>query len=120
MKKFILLSLITVFVLESCNSNSSSIPTDEETSIFKKNVETFQIWKKSHEVEDVGMFMEILSDTLQWSPPNYDGKILGKEDLKAALSEVYFPLFENIKFTEGVGLPFTQTHQDTGGFNFFI
>jgi len=118
MKKFILLSVIIVFILGGCNSNLSSIPTDEETSIFIKNVETFQIWKKSHEVEDVEMFMEILSDTLQWSPPNYEGNILGKEDLKAALSEVYFPLFENIKFTEGVGLPYPDPPGYWGGSTF--
>ena len=118
MKKFILLLVIAVYVLEGCNSNPLSIPTSEETSIFKKNIETFQIWKKSHEVEDVGMFMEILSDTLQWSPPNYEGKILGKEDLKAALSGVYFPLFENIRFVEGEGLPYPNPPGYWGGSTF--
>lgn len=118
MKKTIFLLAFYMLLIVGCSPATQDRPTEAEVSVFKKNVSTFQIWKKSHELEDIDMFMDILADSLQWSPPNYEGEILGKKELKAALSEVYFPLFENIQFTEGEGLPYPDAPGYWGGSTF--
>lgn len=115
MKKVLFLLSISMIAFSACAPAPQSGPTAAQKATFKKHVETFQIWKKSHELEDVDMFMDILSDSLQWSPPNYEGKILGKNELRTALSEVYFPLFDSINFNEGEGLPYPDAPAYWGG-----
>ncbi|MGB2475826.1 MAG: hypothetical protein ACPIB2_03975 [Flavobacteriaceae bacterium] len=117
MRNSLFFLFVSALIFTSCNQTESG-PTAEQKMIFKQQLEIFEVYKKSHEEEDIEMFKNILSDSLQWSPPNFDGKILGKTDILTALEEVYFPLFDNIKFNEGVGLPYDNPPAYWGGSSF--
>jgi hypothetical protein len=57
---------------------------------------------QAHSDEDLEKQKELLSDSLEYSPPYYNGNTwLGKADLLPILKK-YHEDFENIKFTEGI------------------
>ena len=48
--------------------------------------------------------MSVVADSVQWSPPQYNGgELLGYEDFKAA-GQYYFDNFDEITFNPGDGL----------------
>lgn len=74
---------------------------------FEKNAAVLAKFLKAHSDEDIDAQAALLSDTLKWSPPHFNGnKWLGKEDYLAVLKN-YHDNFENIKYTEGIILPNT-------------
>ena len=70
--------------------------------IFERNWKAFE----KHHVggvinKDIDRFAALYSDSLKWSPLNWNGnKILGKEDLKAA-AQSYMENFDDISFEPG-------------------
>ncbi len=106
-------SLITLalFAFTACQPPANEQNTDfaaaEESDLpnyaaFNKKAEVLRSFFKAHGDEDLEAQKAILSDTLQWSPPYYNGnEWLGKEDYVAALQS-YHDEYENIKFHEGI------------------
>lgn len=79
-------------------------PESPDYAAFDKKVGVVRSFIKAHSDENLGVLTEILSDTMQWSPPAYNGnKMLGKADFLAALKN-YHDNFDNIKFVEGIPL----------------
>ena len=71
---------------------------------FDKNVEAARAFIKAHCDEDLEAMKSMVADTMQWSPPNFNGnEWLGKDEYMAALKS-YHDNFENITFTEGITL----------------
>ncbi|MBT8184437.1 MAG: nuclear transport factor 2 family protein [Eudoraea sp.] len=108
--------LITVIVLAGLAlSGCKEVTTVEESETtvqdapdsadFDKKVAVIRAFFKAHCDEDLEAQKAILSDTVKWSPPHYNGnQWLGKEDLLAALKG-YHDAFENIKYQEGIVMP---------------
>jgi len=101
--KFSLFYLLVSLFLLSCDLSTIKPEESKNDKIrFEKNWKAFE---KHHvggvELKDLELFSELYSDTLKWSPPNWNNnQILGKEDLKMAAKN-YMDNFENLKFTPG-------------------
>ncbi|MBN98039.1 MAG: hypothetical protein CME16_02145 [Gemmatimonadetes bacterium] len=96
---YILISLLFI----ACNTQNSDRPiTDDDNAIFERNWKAFE----QHHVggvisKDIDHFMALYSDSVKWSPPNWNGNvILGKEDLKSA-AQFYMDNFDEISFKPG-------------------
>ena len=114
---FYSLIALTLLLFVSCKETTSANKAEvEETKevkkttaapdydAFNKKVATLRSFLKAHENEDLNAQKELLTDTLKWSPPYYNGnQILGKEDYLAVLKN-YQDNFENINYTEGIRL----------------
>ncbi len=87
----------------ACNTAHAVKPIyDDDNVIFENNWKAFE---KHHvggiKSKDIGQFIALYSDSLKWSPPNWNGNvILGKEDLKAA-AQSYMDNFDDISFEPG-------------------
>ena len=117
--KYQLISVISIALLVavSCQpapEQPAEQPASEEPdyALFNKKIEVIRSMFQAHSDENLEALNNLLADTLQWSPPQYNGnQWLGKEDLLAAL-EAYHNDFDNIQFHEGIaGL------DDTAGAN---
>jgi hypothetical protein len=111
------LMVLALLALAACKQPASEEPTEAaeaaetteaaeapDYAAFDKNVAIIRSFMKAHEDENFDLQMGLLSDTLKWSPPNYNGnEWLGKEEYVAALKG-YHDNYENIKFTEGIVL----------------
>lgn len=100
--------LLAVLILIGCKEQASQTEMAEETTEapdyadFEKKVEMIRTFYKAHGEEDMEALSAMLSDTLVWSPPAWNGnQMLGKEDLLAALKS-YHDNFENIQWHEGI------------------
>ena len=87
----------------TCNTVHAVNPiSDDDNVIFERNWKAFE----KHHVggvinKDINRFAALYSDSVKWSPPNWNGnKILGKEDLKAA-AQSYMDNFDDISFEPG-------------------
>lgn len=100
----ILLALLTIV---ACKQQEAAVAEEivaPDYAAFDKNVDIIRSFLKAHCDENLDALSGILSDTLVWSPPAYNGnKMLGKEDFIAALKN-YHDNFDSIKFTEGISL----------------
>lgn len=99
----IILALLTIL---ACKQQETVVeePESPDYAAFDKNVDIIRSFLQAHSDESVDALSGILSDTLIWSPPAYNGnKMLGKKDFLAALKN-YHDNFDNIKFTEGISL----------------
>jgi hypothetical protein len=110
----IILILFFLLTIVSCKQ-----PTEAPVEVVEENTETadapdyaafdakvavIRAFTKAHEDENLALQTELLSDTLKYSPPTYNGnKWLGKTEYLAALKG-YHKDFDNIKFTEGIAL----------------
>ncbi|MBT8282084.1 MAG: nuclear transport factor 2 family protein [Muriicola sp.] len=108
-KQLITLTVIGLFALSACKQAAPEEEmTQKETpnyAAFESKVAIISAFYKAHEAENLEALGNMLSDTLQWSPPQYNGnQWLGKEDLMAALKN-YHENFEDIRFTSGVVTP---------------
>jgi len=105
------LIMLAVLVLFGCKEkeqetemavNESEAP---DYASFAKKVAIVRAFYQAHTDEDLEAQKAMLSDTLKWSPPDYNGnKWLGKEDYVTALKG-YHDAFENIKYAEGIVMP---------------
>ena len=101
-----LLALATLFGCKETAQAESEVVAEEaegpDYADFDRKVAVIAAFYEAHGNEDLGAVTEMLSDTMQWSPPGYNGgKWLGKEDLLGAL-KAYHDGFEDIKYTSGI------------------
>ena len=109
--KLLSLALLAVATLFGCKQTAEAEAEEEmateevagpDYADFERKVGIISDFYEAHGNEDLAAQTAMLSDTLEWSPPNYNGnKWLGKEDFIAALKG-YHDTFDNIKFTPGV------------------
>ena len=111
--KWIGLMLVAVLAMLACKEQTSEMTMEEETmeapdyAAFDKKVATIRAFYKAHEDEDLEAQRAMLADTMQWSPPAYNGnQWLGKTELLEALKG-YHDNFDNIQWHEGIILPDT-------------
>ncbi len=107
--RFITLAVLGLFALSSCKQAASEeqmTPSEApDYAAFDSKVAIIQAFYKAHEAENIEALANMLSDTMQFSPPHYNGnQWLGKDDLLAALKN-YHENFDNIRFTPGVVTP---------------
>ncbi len=101
-----LLAVATLFGCKETAEAESEVAVEEaegpDNADFDRKVAVIAAFYEAHSNEDLGAVTEMLSDTMQWSPPGYNGnEMLGKEDLVAAL-KAYQDGFEDIKYTSGI------------------
>jgi len=107
--KLLSLALLAVATLFGCKETAeaeSEVAVEEaegpDYADFDRKVAVIAAFYEAHGNEDLAAVTEMLSDTMQWSPPAYNGnEMLGKEDLVAAL-KAYQDGFEDIKYTSGI------------------
>ena len=103
MKKILLLTL-TMFIV-ACQSNGTV--SEEDSQTFEKNVQTIKdTWIQGYEQENFDQVVSLMADSIQWHAPA--GGAIGIESLKRSV-QYWLDNFEDISFTEGEGLPDTDT-----------
>jgi hypothetical protein len=111
------LMVLALLALASCKQPASEEPTAAaeaaetaeateapDYAAFDEKVAIIRSFMNAHGDENLEFQKELLSDTLRWSPPYYNGnEWLGKEDYVAILKS-YHEEYDNIKFTEGIAI----------------
>lgn len=96
--------LLLVSCKDATNTETAETP---DYATFNKKVEVIRSFFKAHAEKDTTALSALLSDTLKFSPPYYNGnKWLGKDELMAALKN-YQENYDNIKYVEGLNRPDT-------------
>jgi limonene-1,2-epoxide hydrolase len=110
----IILALLTFTACKQAETNADTTATAAESEMpdyaaFDKKIEVLNAFINAHSNEDLDALTGMLSDTLKWSPPYYNGnKWLGKDDYLAALKS-YHDGFDNIQYAAGITLPDTTS-----------
>ena len=100
MKKIFLSILTLAFVFNCSNNSTSSVPSDDDTATFNKNVEAWKQAISGFTSEEPSKVMSIFADSLKWNNPEALMNVnKTKEDLTAAVN-FYISTFDNITFTE--------------------
>jgi len=103
--KFILTTICLSIFFVSCNNYKTNkiAPSSKDVQVFENQISTFYIFRKAFNDEDIDLLMSNLSDTLKWSPPQYNNNVtLGYEEYKQTILG-YFDQFDNITFYESEG-----------------
>ena len=102
MKKIILLCGLLLIV--SCTDvNNLNGVSDENQAKFEQNIESFRTFANGFNAENMDLTMSVVSESVQWSPPYYNGgQLLSYEDFQLAVKG-YFDNFDNLEFLEGEG-----------------
>ena len=104
--------LLFAIIIYSCNnsavqgmmSETGVVVSEEEKEKFQAQIETFKTFTKGFFNEDIDLTMSVMADSVQWSPPNYNGnQLIDSDGLRAAVIS-YFEGFEGITFNGGDGL----------------
>lgn len=102
------LALLAMLALYGCKQATEESTTEMEEvaspdyADFDRKVAVIKAFYEAHCNEDLEAQSAMLSDTLQWSPPNYNGnQWLGKTELLAALKG-YHDGFDNIRYEAGI------------------
>ncbi len=78
-----------------------------DQELFDKNVATIRAFFQAHMEEDLEAQRALLSDTMRYSPPAYNGnQWQGKAELLDVL-QAYHEHFDNIQWHEGIVMPTT-------------
>ena len=102
MKNIILLCGLLLIVSCADISNSSSV-SDENQAKFEQQIESFRTFANGFNAENMDLTMSVVSESVQWSPPYYNGgQLLNYEDFQLAVKG-YFDNFDNLEFLEGEG-----------------
>lgn len=107
--KLLSLALLAVATLFGCKQAAEAEPemameesAGPDYADFDRKVAVISAFYDAHAREDLAAQTAMLSDTMQWSPPNYNGnQWLGKAELLAAL-QGYHDGFDNIRYTSGI------------------
>tara|TARA_E500000331_G_scaffold54948_1_gene48613 strand:+ start:305 stop:877 length:573 start_codon:yes stop_codon:yes gene_type:complete len=101
MKKLFILFFLTAFI--ACQSPAPDAVSEENQAKFEQQIESFRTFAKGFNAEDMDLSMSVVSESVQWSPPYYNGgELLNYEDFQSAV-QGYFDNFDNIFFSEGEG-----------------
>ena len=103
--------LLGICTLMGCKEQQSET-TEPETAMpspdygaFDKKVAVIQSLYAAHEAEDLEAMGALMSDTLRFSPPYYNGNTwLGKSEMLAGI-QGYHDNFDDIKWEGGILLP---------------
>lgn len=102
-----LISLICLALLTLVACKQPAVVEESESpdyALFDRNVEVVRSFIKAHCGENLDALQSNISDTLQYSPPSYNGnQWLGKAEFLAALKG-YHDNYENIQYKEGIVL----------------
>lgn len=102
MKNIFILLVLTLFI--ACQAPVNNAVSEENQAKFEQQIEAFQTFTNGFYNEDIDQLMSVVSDSVQWSPPQYNGgELLGYEDFKSAV-QYYFDNFDEITFNPGDGL----------------
>ncbi|MBN4070250.1 nuclear transport factor 2 family protein [Olleya sp. AH-315-F22] len=103
MKNQLICISIALLTLVACKQPAAVEESESpDYALFDKNVEVVRSFIKAHSEENLDAIQAILSDTLQYSPADYNGnQWLGKEEFITALKG-YHDNFENLKFVSGI------------------
>ncbi len=103
--------LLTICVLTGCKEQSTEAPAQADMkeapdyAAFDEKVAIIKALFAAHEAEDLEAMRGMLSDTLQFSPPAYNGNVwLGKTEMLAGI-QGYHENFDDIKWEGGILLP---------------
>jgi hypothetical protein len=103
-----LISLITLALLTLVACKQPAAVEESESpdyAAFDKKVEAILSLYQAHSDEDFEAISAMVSDTMKWNPPYYNGNtLLGKEEFLAS-SKGYQDAFENLKYTAGIVTP---------------
>ena len=102
MKKLFILLCVFIVLLACNNSINNPEQLKNDKIRFEKNWKAFEKYHVGGVVnKDIDLFLELYSDSVKWSPPNWNNnQILGKKELKEAARN-YMDNFENLRFTPG-------------------
>ena len=103
--------LVTVACKETTKEESEDVVEVEEMEMeapdyaaFDKKIAVLRAFIQAHEAEDLEKQKSLISDTMKWSPPMYNGnEWLSKDDYVTALKS-YHDDYDNISYTEGIVL----------------
>ncbi len=112
--KSILAIVILAAISYSCNNSAVQkmmqepetgiIVSDENKAKFEDQINTFRTFTQAFHDEDINQLMSVVTDSIQWSPPEYNGGVtVGYDGFKAAVLN-YFDNFDDITFNEAEGL----------------
>ena len=102
MRNYLFYLSVSIFLV-SCNQPEiKKEESNNEKIRFEKNWKSFEKYHVGGvESKSIDLFSELYSDTLKWSPPNWNNnQVLGKKELLMAAKN-YMDNFENLKFTPG-------------------
>ena len=130
MKNQLICISIALLTLVACKQPVAVEESESpDYALFDRNVEVVRSFIKAHSDENLDAIQAILTDTLQYSPADYNGnQWLGKEEFTNTLKG-YHDAFDNIKFTEGIvtanstlngfwsGSVFPKENANSGGTN---
>ena len=116
MKKFksILAIVILAAISYSCNNSAvlkvmeepekGIVVSEEDKAKFQEQIDVFRTFTKGFYDEDIDLLMSVVADSVQWSPPEYNGgEIVGYDGFKAIVL-AYFENYDEITFNEAEGL----------------
>jgi limonene-1,2-epoxide hydrolase len=111
MKNQLIYISIALLTLVACKQPAAVEESESpDYALFDKNVEVVQAFIKAHSDENLDAIKAILSDTLQYSPAEYNGnQWLGKEEFVTHVKG-YHDNFDNIKFVSGIATPNTKVN----------
>ena len=100
-----LLFILGLFLVVSCTTTvQGPSVTEEQKAKFEQQIDAFKTFTTGFYNEDIDQLMSVVADSVQWSPPQYNGGVLlGYDDFKAA-GLYYFENFDEITFNPGEGL----------------
>ncbi len=104
----IMISLFTLICCKEKEQETEVVVEEQATPDyegFDKTVALIRALYQAHGDEDIEAMKAMVSDTLKFSPPYYNGnQWLGKEEFFAGIKG-YQDGFENIKYTAGIAMP---------------
>ena len=94
--------LLLAVIITACETDSN-VPSAEENAKFEQQIESFRTFANGFNAENMDLTMSVVSESVQWSPPYYNGgQLLSYEDFQLAVKG-YFDNFDNLEFLEGEG-----------------
>ena len=111
MKNYLLTFMVlTALVFVGCKEAVSEQDATAEVAekpdyeLFAKKVTILKEYFQAHMDEDLEKMKSMVSDTLRWSPPHFNGNNFETKDALMAQVKIYHDEFENIAYAEGLGL----------------
>lgn len=111
MKNYVFtMAIMVVLVLIGCKEAATEPEVavqetekpDYET--FAKKVAILKDYFQAHQNEDLEKMKSMVSDTLKWSPPHFNGNEFESKEALMTQIKLYHDNFDNITYEEGLGL----------------
>ena len=103
------LAILLIILFASCEAPKSGV-SEADSKTFEKNVETLKNdFIKGYEEADYDKVVSVFADSIRWYGPGVNAEMLQGIDILKENVSFWMSNFENISFTEGAGLPGTDT-----------